>query len=114
MLTGADRAPPVFTGQGRHFRGCDTMKTSRNRFGLLAASAASVLLLGVGPGWAQTSVPCSAFARSGNGAWRVLDPVMLDLNGRLYSPTVGTVFPAGATQHGIEMSDMLDQQCGNR
>jgi hypothetical protein len=33
---------------------------------------------------------------------------------RLYSPTVGTVFPAGAAQNGIEMSDVLDQQCGNR
>ena len=41
-------------------------------------------------------------------------PVTLDLGGSLYSPMVGTALPAGATNHGIEMSDILDQQCGNR
>jgi len=45
---------------------------------------------------------------------RVLSPVMLDLNGRLYSPTVGTVLAAGSAQNGIKMSDVLDQQCGNQ
>jgi hypothetical protein len=58
--------------------------------------------------------PCSAFARSAYGGWRVLGPVTLDLGDRLYSPTVGTVFTAGSSEHGIEMSDLLDQQCGNR
>ena len=59
-------------------------------------------------------MPCSAFARSSAGAWRVMAPVTLDIDGRLYSPMVGTVFAAGATEHGIEMSDILDQQCGNQ
>jgi hypothetical protein len=71
--------------------------------------------LSAGPSLAQReSIPCSAFARTPYGAWRVLSPVMLDLNGRLYSPTVGTTFAAGSMQNGLEMSDMLDQQCGNR
>ena len=63
---------------------------------------------------AEGPVPCSAFARNSSGGWRVLAPVMLAVGGRLYSPTVGTTLAAGATQHGIEMSDVLDQQCGNR
>jgi hypothetical protein len=90
------------------------MKTSCSRRGWLGLAAAMFLLTSAGPGLAQTMLPCSAFARTDYGAWQVLDPVMLNLNGRLFSPTVGTVFPAGATQHGIEMSDVLDQQCGNR
>jgi len=72
-------------------------------------------MLGAGQSLAQSeAIPCGAFARGHNGGWRVVSPVMLDLAGRLYSPTVGTVFAAGATQNGIEMSDVLDQQCGNR
>jgi hypothetical protein len=91
------------------------MHTSRNRFFRLAVTAAVFLLLGVGSSLAQSApVPCSAFARDNVGGWRVLAPVMLDLNGRLLAPTVGTVFAAGSTQYGIEMSDVLDQQCGNR
>ena len=79
------------------------------------AFSAGIILLGLGPALAQSSaVPCSAFARNTDGGWRVMAPVMLDLDGRLCSPMVGTVLSAGATQHGIEMSDLLDQQCGNR
>ena len=59
-------------------------------------------------------MPCSAFERNGVGAWKVMAPVTLDIDGMLYAPMVGTTFPAGSMQHGIEMSDMLDQQCGNR
>ncbi|MBV8778758.1 MAG: hypothetical protein JO032_08100 [Alphaproteobacteria bacterium] len=86
-----------------------------DRSARIALAVAALILLSVGPSLAQrAAVPCDAFARTSFGAWRVLDPVMLNLNGRLYSPTVGTVFPAGGMQNGIEMSDILDQQCGNR
>ena len=94
------------------------MKTSRNRSSRLAAAA--VLLLGAGAmncavaKAADGPLPCSAFARNAYGGWQVLSPVMLHLGGRLYSPTVGTTFTAGSTRNGIEMSDVLDQQCGNR
>jgi hypothetical protein len=91
------------------------MKNLRSRFCPLALAAVAVMVLGAGPSQAQSElVPCSAFARNAYGGWRVLSPVMLNLDGRLYSPTVGTVFAAGSTQNGIEMSDVLDQQCGNR
>lgn len=91
------------------------MKRERRGLGYLASAAGVAVLLSAAPGLAQNmAMPCDAFARAPSGAWRVLDPVMLDLRGRIYSPTVGTVFAAGASHNGIEMSDVLDQQCGNR
>lgn len=77
------------------------------------ASAATAVSAGVARA-ADGPMPCSAFARNPVGGWRVMAPVTLDLGGRLYSPMVGTTFAAGANEHGIEMSDVLDQQCGNR
>jgi hypothetical protein len=85
------------------------------RFAGAACAAAVILFLSAAPSLAQrASVPCDAFTRTSYGAWRVLGPVMLDLNGRLYAPMVGTVFPAGASHNGVEMSNVLDRQCGNR
>lgn len=115
MQPGVECAGRVFTNIGYGFRRCEPMKNSWKRRSLTVIAAVAALTLGAAPSMAQREpVPCSAFARGPYGGWRVLSPVMLDLGGRLYSPTVGTVFPAGATQNGIEMSDVLDQQCGNR
>jgi hypothetical protein len=63
---------------------------------------------------ADPSLPCPAFSRNGSGGWTVLAPVMMDLGGRIYSPTVGTTFGTGAMADGIEMSSVLDRECGNR
>ncbi|HXC29968.1 MAG TPA: hypothetical protein VNV38_18575 [Stellaceae bacterium] len=96
------------------------MKTASYRFSRMATAVSALLLLGAGvvsPIAAKAAdgpFPCSAFERNAYGGWRVLAPVTLDLGGSLYSPTVGTALPAGATNHGIEMIDILDQQCGNR
>jgi len=96
------------------------MKTSRNRLCRLAVATAAVVLLAAGtthPVVAKAAdgpIPCSAFQRNTYGGWRVLSPVTMDFGGMLYSPTVGTTFAAGSAQHGIEMSDVLDQQCRNR
>jgi hypothetical protein len=96
------------------------MKTASCRFRLAAMAVSAALLLGAGvthPVVAQAAdgpFPCSAFERNAYGGWRVLAPVTLDFGGSLYSPMVGTTLPAGTTNHGIEMSDILDQQCGNR
>jgi NaMN:DMB phosphoribosyltransferase len=90
------------------------IKFSLKLAGTLAMGAALVLL-SAEPSLAQRApVPCSAFSRSGAGGWTVLAPVMLDFGNRLYSPTVGTTFAAGSMQNGIEMTDVLDRQCGNR
>jgi hypothetical protein len=96
------------------------MNTVHNRLCRMAAVASAVLLVGgvathsAAAKAADGPVPCSAFQRNIGGGWRVLAPVTLDVGGRLYSPMVGTTFPAGASENGIEMSDVLDQQCGNR
>lgn len=96
------------------------MKTASYRYSGAAVAVSAVLLLCAGvvhPTAAKAAagpLPCSAFERNGYGGWRVLAPVTLDVDGSLYSPMVGTTLPAGANNHGIEMSDVLDQQCGNR
>jgi hypothetical protein len=96
------------------------MNASRTRLTWLFLAAVAGLLLGSGVTQAVVakaadgSIPCSAFMRNGHGGWLVLAPVMLDFSDRLYSPTVGTIFPPGSTANGIEMSDVLDRQCGNR
>jgi hypothetical protein len=96
------------------------MKTATNRLCHMAMAASAVLLVGAGAGHpvaakaADGPMPCSAFQRNAGGGWRVLAPVTLAVGGTIYSPMVGTIFPAGASENGIEMSDILDQQCGNQ
>jgi hypothetical protein len=115
VCTGAEAGDQTFASTRSYFRGDVVMKTSGKRLCRLSAAAATILLVTAGAGLAQSEgMPCSAFTHDASGGWRVLSPVMLDLGGRLYSPTVGTVFVAGSTQHGSEMSDALDRQCGNR
>jgi len=91
----------------------------RSRIRLWGFVAAVVLLAGAavlsaGAKAADGPIPCSAFQRNGSGGWRVLAPVTMDIGGRLYSPIVGSTLAAGSIQRGVEMSDLLDQQCGNR
>ncbi|HVH79008.1 MAG TPA: hypothetical protein VM782_06445 [Stellaceae bacterium] len=95
------------------------MTTSCGRLGRLAVTAGAILFAAaatqsVGAKAADGPMPCSAFARNAYGGWRVLAPVTIEISGSLYSPTVGTTLAAGSMQHGIEMSDLLDRQCGNR
>jgi hypothetical protein len=79
---------------------------------LSIAAAASLILLNVEPSMGQNmAVPCSAFARNAEGGWKVLAPVMLNLDGRLLGPMVGTVFAAGSTMNGFKMSEVLDREC---
>ena len=90
------------------------MRNPRTNFCLLTAAAVTVLALTTGPSLAQNEpVPCSAFARNTGGGWKVTAPVMLDLNGMLLAPMVGTTFVAGSSARGIEMSQWLDRECGN-
>lgn len=95
------------------------MKTANNSLCRTAMAASAVLAIAAGAPHtvaraAEGPMPCSAFQRYAHGGWRVLAPVTLDFGGTLYSPMVGTTFPAGATRNGLKMSDILDQQCGNR
>jgi hypothetical protein len=94
--------------------------TRDSRKPLHYAAGAAILLLAAGatqPAAARSgdpSLPCPAFSRNAGGGWTVLAPVMLDLGGVLYSPTVGTTLAARSMRDGIAMSDVLDRECGNR
>ena len=85
------------------------MRASRNR--LCSALSVVGLLLSV-PSLGQAfPVPCSAFAHNADGSWRVLAPVMLDIDGRLLGPIVGTTFAPGSVANGIKISEVLDREC---
>jgi hypothetical protein len=53
-------------------------------------------------------VPCSAFSRNANGGWKVLAPVMLEIDGRLLEPMVGTILEPGTATNGIPMSEVVE------
>jgi hypothetical protein len=85
------------------------MKASRNRLNL---ALASLVILGAGPSLGQSlAVPCSAFSRNANGGWKVLAPVMLEIDGKLLGPMVGTNLESGTATNGITMSEVLDREC---
>ena len=90
------------------------MTSDLSRAARAIAGGAAVLMLSAAPSLAQRDlVPCSAFSRNAYGGWTVLAPVMLDLGGRIYSPMVGTTFGTGSMHNGVELSDVLDRDCGN-
>jgi hypothetical protein len=89
------------------------MTKLRNHLCRLSVAAASVVLLSAGPSLGQNvAIPCSAFAHHAYG-WKVLAPVMLDIDGRLLAPTVGTTLAAGSALNGVKLNEALDRECGN-
>ena len=91
------------------------MRAIHNRISPLSMAAVSIALLGAEPGLGQNlPIPCSAFARTAHGDWKVLAPVMLYIDGRLLGPMVGSTLPAESMPNSIKVSDALDRECGNR
>jgi hypothetical protein len=89
-------------------RKCDPMRAVCQ----LSLAVASLALLSVVPSLAQSlAVPCSAFSRNADGGWKVLAPVMLDIDGRLLGPLVGSTFAPGRATNGIKVSEVLDREC---
>ena len=89
------------------------MTKLRNHLCRLSVAAASFVLLSAGPSLGQSvPIPCSAFARHAYG-WKVLAPVMLDIDGRLLAPTVGTTLVAGSATNGVKLNEALDRECRN-
>ena len=88
------------------------MKAPRNTVRTLSV-AAGLLMLIVRPTLAQdATVTCSAFSRNSHGGWKVLAPVMLQIDGRLLGPIVGTMFePGTTTTNGLKISEVLDRAC---
>ena len=90
------------------------MRAIHNRLSRLSMAAVSVVLLSAEPGLGQNiPVPCSAFARTAYGGWKVLAPVILYIDGRPLGPMVGSTLPAGSMPNSINVSETLDRECGN-
>jgi len=89
------------------------MRAIHNRLSRLSMAAA--VLLSAEPSLGQSvPVPCSAFARTTHGGWKVLAPVMLYIDGRPLGPMVGSTLPAESMPNSINVSEALDRECGNR
>jgi hypothetical protein len=73
-----------------------------NRLCRLSVAAASVTLL---------AGPSLALARHAHG-WKVLAPVMLDIDGRLLAPMVGTTLVSASATYGTKVIKALDRECG--
>jgi hypothetical protein len=39
---------------------------------------------------------------------------MLEIDGRVLAPTVGSTFGAGSAIAGVKLNEVLDLECGNR
>ena len=44
----------------------------------------------------------------------MLAPVMLDIDGRMLGPIVGTAFAPESSANGIKISELLDHACSDR
>jgi hypothetical protein len=89
------------------------MRAIYNRLSRLSMAAA--VLLSAEPGLGQNvPVPCSAFARTAHGGWKVLAPVMLYIDGRPLGPMVGSRLTTESMPNSINVSEALDRECGNR
>ena len=90
------------------------MRAIHNRLSRLSMAAVSIVLLSAEPGIGQNvPIPCSAFARTTHGDWKVLAPVMLYIDGRPLGPMVGSTLPAESIPNSIKVSEALDRECGN-
>ena len=88
------------------------MRAPRNRLCRLSLAVASLVLISIEPSLGEDlAVPCTAFARNGDGDWKVLAPVMLHIDGRLLGPMVGTTVAPGTVTNGIRISEVLERDC---
>ena len=97
------------------------MTVYEKKLRISSAAAAASLLLGVWaqPVLAQHSLPdgpiaCDAFERSANGSWTVLRPATISPNGIELDLAPGETFAKNQFLHGIEVTTVLDRNCGNR
>ena len=96
------------------------MTVYEKRLRISSAAAAASLLLGVWaqPVLAQSSFPdgpiaCHAFQRGPNGLWTVLRPATINPNGVELNLAPGETFAKNQFLHGIEVTTVLDRNCGN-
>jgi len=59
-------------------------------------------------------VACDAFQRVGNGSWAVLRPATIYPEGVALGLSPGETFAPNQLADGIEITAVLDRNCGNR
>src|SRR5437899_1633800 len=96
--------------------------TSRDKKIRLAIAAAGALFFGSAwpqSGEAQTAgisdgpIACGAFQRGANGSWTVLHPTTITPQGVQLTLTLGQSFAKNQFVGGIEVTTVLDRNCGN-
>lgn len=84
-------------------------------------AAAAVLLLGcayplgamAANGASDGAIACSAFQRAANGSWTVLRPTTIQPQGVVISLAPGQTFAKNQWVDGVEVTTVLDRNCGN-
>lgn len=97
--------------------------TQRKDKALVSMGAAAMLLLGCA--WplaamaasvnsADGAISCNDFRRGANGAWTVLHPTTIEPQGVAISLSPGQTFAKNQWLGGIEVTTVLDRNCGNQ
>ena len=100
------------------------MMDRRTTIGLYFTAAAVAVVLGSGWGHSAMAqavasrpdgaIACDSFQRTGYGTWTVLRPTTIHPQGVALSLAPGQSFAPSQTMDGIEVSAVLDRNCGNK
>jgi hypothetical protein len=90
----------------------------RARFPVIAAAGMLAGLAWAGPALAQVNRPdgpiaCRDFARNGYGDWTVVRPTTISPRGARMHFVAGQTFMPSEMVNGVEVTAVLDRNCGN-
>src|SRR5689334_19464852 len=100
----------------------DSMTYRASKLHLTIAAGAATLFFSwasVNPTMAQTAhrgdgpIACSDFQRGANGSWIVLHPTTIIPEGVKLSLAPGQTFAKNQMVNGVEVTTVLDRNCGN-
>jgi hypothetical protein len=101
----------------------NSVRYCENKIRWFFAAAAATLFVGGAsalPGMAQSiagsdgPVACDAFQRDTNGSWMVLRPTTISPQGIQLNLAPGQTFAKNQFVGGIEVTTVLDRNCGNQ
>jgi hypothetical protein len=90
----------------------------RARASMIAAAGLLAGLASAGPALAQVRMPdgpiaCRDFARNGYGDWTVVRPTTIITHGMAMRLAPGQTFMPSEMVNGVEVTAILDRNCGN-
>jgi hypothetical protein len=113
----------AFAAVGNAWREEASPMTYRNDKRLLSIGAAAILLLaGAWPltataatiNLADGPINCNDFRRGSDGSWTVLRPTTIEPQGAAMSLAPGQTFAKNQWVGGIDLTTVLDRNCGNQ